>query len=59
MRRVLHILTRTDDALARELAARQRNAAGNNVETVDLTRPKPDYKDLLVKIFEADSIESW
>ncbi len=59
MRRVLHILTRPDDDLAREVAARQSSAAGNIVETVDLTVPKPDYKVLLAKIFEADSVENW
>ena len=59
MRRVLHILTRPGDPLARELSARQKNAAGNKVETVDLTLPEPDYKALLGKIFEAESVESW
>jgi hypothetical protein len=59
MRRVLHILTRPDDALARELMARQKNAAGNKVEAVDLTLPEPDYKALLEKIFAAESVESW
>jgi len=59
MRRVLHILTRPDDALVRELIARQKNAAGNKVEVVHLTRPEPDYKALLEKIFAADSVESW
>jgi predicted RNA-binding protein len=59
MRRVLHILTRPDDALARELMARQKNAAGTNVEAVDLTQPEPDYKALLGKIFQAESVESW
>jgi hypothetical protein len=59
MRRVLHILTRPGDALAREMIARQKDIAGNEVETVDLTRPEPDYKELLEKIFTADSIESW
>jgi hypothetical protein len=59
MRRVLHILTRADDALARELMARQQKAAGNKVEAVDLTLPEPDYKALLEKIFQAESVESW
>jgi hypothetical protein len=59
MRRVLHILTRTDDSLAREVMARQKNGAGNKVETVDLTLAAPDYKELLGKIFAADSIECW
>jgi hypothetical protein len=59
MRRVLHILTRPEDALARELIARQQTAAGIEVEVVDLTSPEPDYKALLEKIFQAESVESW
>jgi hypothetical protein len=59
MRHILHILTRPDDALAREVMARQQNAAGNIVEPVDLTQTEPDYKALLEKIFQADSVESW
>ncbi len=59
MRSVLHILTRPNDALARELIARQKNIAENKVEVVDLTQPEPDYKALLEKIFAADSVESW
>jgi hypothetical protein len=51
MRRVLHILTRPDDALAREVMARQKNCAANKIEAVDLTQPAPDYKELLGKIF--------
>jgi hypothetical protein len=59
MRRVLHILTRPEDALARELIARQQTAVGLKVEVVDLTLPEPDYKALLEKIFQAESVESW
>ena len=59
MRRVLHILTRADDALAQTLAARQQEAAGLAVEAVDLTLAEPDYKALLEKIFAAESVESW
>ncbi|HEV7924888.1 MAG TPA: hypothetical protein VGR14_06010 [Verrucomicrobiae bacterium] len=59
MRNVLHILTRPDDALARDLIARQKNTGENKVEVVDLSQPKPEYKALLEKIFAADSVESW
>jgi len=59
MPRILHILTRPDDALARDLIARQKRLAGNEVEVVDLTVADPDYKTLLEKIFAADSVESW
>ena len=59
MPRVLHILTRPDDALAREVMARQESDAGYNIQKVDLTLPAPDYKELLEKIFAADSVECW
>lgn len=59
MRRVLHILTRADDALAREVMDRQKSIPDHKVEAVDLTVPSPDYKELLEKIFAADSVESW
>jgi hypothetical protein len=45
--------------LARELIARQQTAAGIEVEAVDLTLPEPDYKALLEKIFQAESVQSW
>jgi hypothetical protein len=59
MPRVLHILTRPNDTLARDLMARQKSGAGNKVEAVDLTLPAPDYKELLEKIFAAESVECW
>jgi hypothetical protein len=59
MPRILHILTRPNDALAREVMARQKNGAANKVEAVDLTLPTPDYKELLEKIFAAESVECW
>ena len=59
MPRILHILTLRDDTLARELIALQKSVAGNQVEVVDLTVAEPDYKALLGKIFDADSVESW
>jgi hypothetical protein len=59
MRRVLHILTRPNDALAQEVMAGQNSSAECIVETVDLTVPTPDYTKLLEKIFAADSVQSW
>jgi hypothetical protein len=59
MPRVLHILTRHDDALAREIIARQKENHLEGIEIVDLTKPRPDYEELLEKIFAADSVESW
>ncbi len=59
MPRVLHILTRPDDALAREIITQQRKKQQEGIEIVDLTKPQPDYGQLLEKIFAADSVESW
>ncbi|HEY3855530.1 MAG TPA: hypothetical protein VGO67_14160 [Verrucomicrobiae bacterium] len=59
MAQILHILTRPDDLLATEIIARQKELGTNEVAIVDLTKPNPDYKSLLEKIFASDSVESW
>jgi hypothetical protein len=59
MRHVLHILTKKNDALAKTISEQQENLARQTIETVDLTQPKPDYDELVRKIFDADSIEVW
>jgi hypothetical protein len=59
MRVFLHILTRPNDALAQEIIIRQRNNDENKAVVTDLTRPQPDYKELLENIFAADSVQVW
>jgi hypothetical protein len=59
MRRVLHIVTRADDALAREVIARQREQPDAQREVADLTQPEPDYEALLDQLFAADSVAVW
>jgi hypothetical protein len=60
MRLLLHILTRPDDALAREIITRQqKNGGENKTVEADLTQPQPDYAALLEKIFAADSVQIW
>jgi hypothetical protein len=59
MRKILHILTRPEDALTRELIAKQRELSELQVEVVELTANAPDYEALLEKVFSADSIEVW
>lgn len=59
MKTILHILTKPDDALARELAARQRDLPDTRLEVADLTQPEPDYAALVRQIFAADSVEVW
>jgi hypothetical protein len=59
MRTILHILTRPEDELARELIAKHRALPETKVEVVELAAPAPDYDALIGKIFAADSVEVW
>jgi hypothetical protein len=59
MAKILHILTRADDSLARNVVGRQRESSDDRVETTDLTQEEVDYQKLLADIFEADSIQVW
>jgi hypothetical protein len=56
---LLHILTEPDDSLSLEIIAKQKANPENKIEIVDLTKPEPDYKKLLEKIFAADSVQVW
>ena len=56
---ILHILTKPDDSLAREIISRQKDLPDCSVETVDLRSPDVDYPALLEKIFTAGSVEVW
>lgn len=58
-RTVLHIVTRTDDALAAHVIAAQRRQPELEVREVKLTAPGPDYENLLEEIFAADSVAVW
>ncbi len=59
MAAILHIITKADDSLAREVIERQARQPDARVEVADLTKPEPDYGLLLDKIFAADSVEVW
>jgi hypothetical protein len=59
MRVVLHLLTRPEDSLAREVISRQKQTADFQVEVVDLTQPEQDYEALVDRIFAADSVQAW
>jgi hypothetical protein len=59
MRILLHILTRPDDPLAREIITRQQSGGKNKTLVADLTKPQPDYKELLENIFAAESVQVW
>jgi hypothetical protein len=60
MAMTLHILTRPDDPLPREIIERQRaQKSPDTVEVFDLTVPVPDYSALLQKLFAAESVAVW
>lgn len=59
MPNLLHILTESADALAKEIIAKQTANSENKVEVVDLTQAETDYRKLLEKIFAADSVQVW
>lgn len=60
MPQLLHIITKPEDPLAEEVISKQRLDAANQVEIVDVTKGgQPDYKELVQKIFAADSVQVW
>ena len=59
MRTILHIFTRPEDELRRELIAQQQAMDATTVEFVDLTSGSADYNAIVDKIFAADSVEVW
>lgn len=59
MSRILHVLTRPEDALSAELRALEAALPDAQVEVVDLTGESPDYAALVERIFAADSVVSW
>jgi hypothetical protein len=61
MSTILHILTREHDSLAAEIIAleNEKSVPDCRTVTVDLTRPAPDYSQLLDAIFAADSVVVW
>jgi hypothetical protein len=59
MRAVLHIVTKENDAEADRVISCQRGLPELKVETATLTGGQPDYRNLLEKVFAADSVAVW
>ena len=59
MKRILHILTNENDAVADRLISAQQAQVDGEVVTADLTVVTPDYARLLEEIFAADSVTVW
>jgi hypothetical protein len=56
MRTLLHLLTRPEVDLTRELIARQRALPETTVKILDLTK-EADYDKVIEEVFAADSIQ--
>jgi hypothetical protein len=61
MKTILHLQTRPTDALAEQLATAQAALPGTTVETLRLTADSTDadYRALVEKVFQADSVQVW
>lgn len=61
MKTLLHIQTRSNDALADQLAGAQAAQPETTVETIRLaeTSTEADYRALVEKVFQADSVQVW
>jgi hypothetical protein len=55
----LHIVTRKEDALSKEIVSLQQAQPESSTVIADLTIGAPDYKRLLEQIFAADSVTVW
>jgi hypothetical protein len=61
MKTILHIQTRPNDALADQLATAEAALPATTVETIHLTDASTDadYRALVEKVFQADSVQVW
>jgi hypothetical protein len=59
MRQLLHIVTKPKDELAKAMLENEQALPDTKVDVADLTKPNPDYNQLVEKIFAADSIQVW
>ena len=57
MRKVLCILTSSGDELSKAVVSAEKELSDCEVETFDLSLPKPDYDQLLEAIASADSVQ--
>jgi hypothetical protein len=58
-RRIVHVLTGSDESTARELIARQHQQSDGEVTIIDWSDRDPDWDVLLEAVFQADSITVW
>jgi hypothetical protein len=59
VRTVLHILTEPVDVLAEAVLQQQRIEGTLVLRTFDLSKPSPNYDDLLTEVFDAEQVHVW
>ncbi len=61
MKTILHVLTRPEDPLADAVIAAQSSLPDTRLESVRLTDTSSpaQYRELLAKVFAADSVQVW
>lgn len=61
MKTILHILTRPEDPLADSVIALQSALPEKRVESIRLTATTTaeQYRELVAKVFSADSVQVW
>lgn len=57
--RILHLLTRPEDPLAREVIHHQQSNPELTLQIIDLTAADPDYSALVTAVFDSDSVQVW
>ena len=59
MKTALHLLSKRENDLGKQVIDLQRAEPDCHVEVADLQKSKVDYRELLEKIFTADSVHIW
>ena len=61
MKTILHVLTRPEDPLADAVIAGQSSLSDTRLESVRLTdaTSPAQYRELVAKVFAADSVQVW
>jgi hypothetical protein len=59
MNQILHILTQPAKPSVEQLILDQRQLPDQKILVISLNQENPDYRLLLEKVFQSDSIECW
>ena len=59
MKQILHILTQPAKPSVEQLILDQRQLPDQKILVISLNQENPDYRLLLEKVFQSDSIECW